>query len=64
MPTTIQALGVFALLFPGFTCAYIVQQLTTRPKQTELDKVIEAFLFSLLLYLCVGPIFHFALPVG
>ena len=64
MPTTIQALGVFALLLPGFACAYIVQQLTTRPKQTELDKVIEAFLFSLLLYLCVGPVFHFALPVG
>lgn len=64
MPTTIQALGIFLVLLPGFTCAYIVQQLAIRPKQTELDKVIEALLLSFVLYLCVIPFFKFSLPVG
>lgn len=64
MPNSIQALGVFLILLPGFTCAYIVQQLAVRPKQTELDKVIEALLLSFVLYLCIGPFFGFALPVG
>ncbi len=64
MPTTIQALGVFLVLLPGFTCAYIVQQLAVRPKQTELDKVIEALLLSFVLYLGIAPCFGFALPVG
>lgn len=64
MPNSIQALGILLILLPGFTCAYIAQQLAVRPKQTELDKVVEALLFSLLLYVAVGPLFHFALPVG
>ena len=70
MPTTTQAIGIFLILLPGFTCAYIVQQLVVRPKlavrpkQTEFDKVIEALLFSFILYLCVAPFFRFALPVG
>ena len=64
MPNSIQALGVFLILLPGFTCAYIAQQLAVRPKQTELDKVVEALLFSLVLYIAIGPLFHFALPVG
>jgi hypothetical protein len=41
-----------------------VQQLAVRPKQTELDKVIEALLLSFVLYLCVVPFFGFALPAG
>jgi len=64
MPNSIQALGVLLILLPGFTCAYIVQQLAVRPRQTELDKVVEALLFSLVLYVAVGPLFHFALPLG
>lgn len=64
MPNTIQALGIFLILLPGFTCAYIAQQLAVRPKQTEFDKAVEALLFSLVLYVAVGPLFHYALPVG
>jgi len=46
-----QALAVLLLLVPGFFSARIVQMLCVRPKQTELDKVIEALLFSLLTYI-------------
>jgi len=64
MPNTIQTLSVYLILLPGFTCAYIVQQLAIRPKQTELDKVIEALLLSFVLYLCIYPFFGFVFVVG
>jgi hypothetical protein len=63
MPGTTEALGVLLLLLPGFSCAYIVQRLAVRPKQTELDKVIEALLFSLILYLIASPFFSYSLPL-
>jgi hypothetical protein len=64
MPGTTEALGVLLLLLPGFSCAYIVQRLAVRPKQTELDKVIEALLFSLILYLVASPFFSYSLPLS
>jgi hypothetical protein len=64
MPGTTEALGVLLLLLPGFSCAYIVQRLAVRPKQTELDKVIEALLFSLILYLIASPFFNYSLPLS
>ncbi len=64
MPNTIQTLGVFLTLLPGFLCAYVAQRLAIRPKQTELDKIIEALLLSFIIYLCVGPFFGFAVPIG
>ncbi len=64
MPTTIQALDIFLILLPGFACAYIVQQLAIRPKQTELDKVIEALLLSFVIYFCTVPFFGFSFVVG
>jgi hypothetical protein len=64
MPATTEALGVFLLLLPGFSCAYLVQRLAVRPKQTELDKVIEALLFSFLLYLFASPFFGYSLPLS
>ena len=63
MPGTTEALGVFLLLLPGFSCAYIVQRLAVRPRQTELDKVIEALLFSFVLYLITSPFFNYSLPM-
>lgn len=45
-----QALAVLFVLLPGFLSAYIVQSLCVRPQQTELDKVVEAFLYSFLIY--------------
>jgi hypothetical protein len=64
MPEKAEALGVLLVLLPGFTCAYIVQFLTVWRKQTELDKVVEALLFSLVLYVVSLPIFDHKLPIG
>jgi hypothetical protein len=64
MPGTTEALGVLLLLLPGFSCAFIVQRLAVRPNQTELDKVIEALIFSFFLYLIVSPFFSYSLPLS
>ena len=64
MPEKIEALGILLVLLPGFACAYIVQFLAVRRKQSELDKVIEALLFSLFLYVFTLPFFGYTLPLG
>jgi hypothetical protein len=51
MPPTLQALAALLVLLPGFLAAYVVQVLCVRRKQTELDKIIEALIFSFLIYL-------------
>lgn len=58
MPQGMQALAVLLVLLPGFFSAKIVQLLCVRPKQSELDKVTEALLFSLFTYIL------FALTAG
>lgn len=58
MPQGVQALAVLLVLLPGFFSSKIVQMLCARPKQSELDKVIEALLFSFFTYLL------FALTLG
>ncbi|HEV2136797.1 MAG TPA: DUF6338 family protein [Terracidiphilus sp.] len=63
MPERIEALGILLVLLPGFACAYIVQFLAVRRKQSELDKIIEALLFSLVLYLITLPFFGNTLPL-
>lgn len=50
MPTSVVALQIFLVLLPGFAGTYIVQLLAVRAKQTDLDKIIEALLFSFLIY--------------
>lgn len=64
MPSSFEALGVLLILLPGFSCAYAVQALTTRAKRTELDKVIEALVFSCILYGLTIPFFGATLPVS
>ena len=70
MPDKGEALGVLLVLLPGFACAYIVQFIGVRrkkpeyDKQTELDKVVEALLFSLLLYILTLPFFGYTLPIS
>jgi hypothetical protein len=60
MPTSVEALSIFLVLLPGFLCARIVQGLSVRPTQTEMDKVVEALLYSFVIYVIyrvtVGPI--------
>jgi hypothetical protein len=64
MPDRVEVLGVLLVLLPGFACAYIVQFLAVRRKQSELDKVVEALIFSLTLYLFTLPFFGYTLPLS
>jgi hypothetical protein len=52
VPTSLVALEIFLILLPGFAAAYVVQQLATRRKQSDLERVIEALLFSFVIYVC------------
>ncbi len=63
MPAKIDALAVFFVLLPGFTCAYTTQQLAVRRVQTEVEKVIEALILSFVLYLVTLPFFGYTLPL-
>jgi hypothetical protein len=64
MPEKAEALGILLVLLPGFAAAYLVQLLAARRKQSELDKVVEAVLFSLFLYLLTLPFFGYSLPIA
>src|ERR1035441_5417168 len=64
MPEKAEALGVLLILLPGFACAYIAQFLAVRRKQTEFDKVVEALLFSFILYAVTLPFFGRTLPIS
>ncbi len=64
MPDKAEALGILLVLLPGFACSYIVQLLAVRRKQSELDKVVEALLFSLFFYLVSLPFFGNTLPLS
>ncbi len=52
MPVTLLALQVFLILLPGFSAAYVVQALATRRTQSDLERVVEALVFSFIVYVC------------
>jgi hypothetical protein len=62
MPTSFVALEVLLILLPGFAAAYIVQLLALRATQSDLDKVIEACLYSFLIYAAFTLLAHGAMP--
>jgi hypothetical protein len=62
MPVTLLALQVFLILLPGFSAAYVVQALATRRLPTDLERVIEALVFSFLIYVCYIPLNSGRLP--
>jgi len=64
VPERAEALGILLILLPGFAATYLVQLLAARRKQSEFDKVIEALIFSLVLYLITLPFFGYALPIA
>jgi hypothetical protein len=64
MPEKAEALGILLVLLPGFSAAYLVQILAARRRQSGLDKVIEALIFSLALYLITLPFFGYMLPIA
>lgn len=63
MPEKVEGLGIFLVLLPGFTCAYFAQYLAVRRKQSDLERIVEALLFSVILYLLTLPFFGYKLPV-
>jgi hypothetical protein len=62
MPGTLLALQVFLIVLPGFSAAYIVQALAARRSQSDLERVIEALVFSFVIYVCYVPLNHGKLP--
>ena len=62
MPVTLLALQVFLILLPGFSAAYVVQALATRRTQSDLERVIEALVFSFVIYVCYIPLNSGRLP--
>ena len=64
MPDKLEALGILLVLMPGFACAYVTQSLAVRRKQSDPEKVVEALLLSLIIYLATLPFFGFVLPIS
>jgi hypothetical protein len=62
MPATLLALQVFLILLPGFSAPYVVQALATRRTQSDLERVVEALVFSFLIYVCYMPLNRGRLP--
>lgn len=62
MPSTLLALQLLVILLPGFAAAYVVQALATRRQQSDLERVIEALVFSFVIYVCYLPINSGGLP--
>jgi len=62
MPATLLALQVFLILLPGFSAAYAVQALATRRSQSDLERVVEALVFSFVIYVCYIPLNGGKLP--
>ena len=64
MPSKVEAFGLLLVLMPGFLCAYVVQALAVRRKQSETEKIVEALIFSLILYLSTLRWFSYGLPLS
>lgn len=47
-----QSLGALLILLPGFLTAEIVRTLATRAPLTQFEKIVQAFIYSLLVYVC------------
>jgi hypothetical protein len=63
VPHEFEALAVLLVLLPGFLCARIVQALCVRPKQSDVDKILESLLYSFIVYLCFAVVSGGAIPV-
>jgi len=62
MPATLLALQIFLILLPGFSAAYLVQALATRRTPSDLERIIEALVFSFVIYVCYVPLNGGKLP--
>jgi hypothetical protein len=59
---TLLALQVFLILLPWFSAAYVVQALATRRSQPDMERVVEALVFSFIIYVCYVPLNAGKLP--
>ena len=50
MALSTDALTVLLILLPGFICAKLIRWLCPRPQQTEVEKVVDALLYSFIVY--------------
>jgi hypothetical protein len=62
MSASLLALQIFLNLLPGFPAAYVVQAMATRRSQSDLERVIEALVFSFIIYVCYMPLNGGRLP--
>jgi hypothetical protein len=62
MLASLIALQILLILLPGFAAAYVVQLLVLRGTQTDMDKVVEACLYSFLIYSAFVVLAHGVLP--
>src|ERR1700676_3823259 len=59
---TSEGLIALLILLPGFLASELVRVLSTRPKRSEFDKIIQAFIYSLVVYVCFSA-FNHSLPI-
>ncbi len=62
MPQGLQAVFALFILLPGFVSARIARMMSAKTQQTELERVIEALIFSFFTYVCYIAIFGALLP--
>lgn len=63
MPQGIQTLVALLILLPGFVSARIARSLSAQAQQSELERVIEALIFSFFNYVIYVAIFGTRLPI-
>ena len=57
MSLSTETLTVLLVLLPGFVCAKLNRWLCPRPQQTEMEKVVDALLYSFVVYVIFSLIF-------
>lgn len=63
MPSGLQALLALFLLLPGFVSARIVRMLNARSQQSDLERIIQALMYSFLIYVVYLGVFGANLPI-
>ena len=59
----LQAVLALLVLLPGFVSARVVRMMSARSQQTELERIIEALIFSFFTYICYFAVFGAQLPL-
>ena len=63
MPQGLQTLVALLILLPGFVSARIARSLSAQTQQSELERVIEALIFSFFTYVIYIAVFGISLPI-